>query len=116
MTSLSDSFSLQSLPAHILNYGEKERMQVQADVSKWGDLAEIKAILRILEDAYEKQSYIGRKKIAEQLLQQGIFSTEQSVRTILKNMELKSLILMKQGRGGTRITEKGRVFLQVDIN
>jgi len=34
----------------------------------------------------------------------------------LKNMELKSLILMKQGRGGTRITEKGRVFLQVDIN
>ncbi|WP_019552811.1 sigma-54 interaction domain-containing protein [Propionispira raffinosivorans] len=116
MTSLSDSFSLQSLPAHILNYGEKERMQVQADVSAWGDLTEIKAILRILEDAYENQSYIGRKKIAEQLLQQGIFSTEQSVRTILKNMELKNLILMKQGRGGTRITDKGREFIRVEAH
>ena len=64
-------------------------------------------VLKTLKEKNEKGVSSGRRSIAETANKNDIFITEQEVRKIFKDLEKNDLIIIKKGRGGSKITKKG---------
>lgn len=69
-------------------------------------------VLRKVNEAYSNKVRIGRRKIYEYAVAEGIFLTEQQVRSILLELQDYEFIKILSGRGGSIITDKGRRFLE----
>ncbi|GAA0716972.1 sigma 54-interacting transcriptional regulator [Clostridium malenominatum] len=68
-------------------------------------------ILECLYIANENNLLIGRKFISEEAFNRGLNISEQSVRTILKNLESYGFVRVSKGRGGSKITSLGKALL-----
>jgi len=64
-------------------------------------------VLEALYKAYVEQKNLGRLSIAESAQTAGHYLTQQEVRTILNDLNTLGLIKMSQGRGGSKINERG---------
>ena len=69
-------------------------------------------VLEKVNKAYENKERIGRRKIYECAVSEGIFLTEQQIRSILLELQDHELIKVLSGRGGSIITDKGILFLE----
>ena len=69
-------------------------------------------VLEKVNKAYENKERIGRRKIYECAVSEGIFLTEQQIRSILLELQDHELIKVLSGRGGSIITDKGILFLK----
>ncbi|MTI65381.1 MAG: PAS domain-containing protein [Firmicutes bacterium] len=64
-------------------------------------------VLKELKISYKNRIRIGRRKIAEKANFNGIFISEQEVRSMLKQLQGSQMVEINPGRGGTVITEFG---------
>ena len=69
-------------------------------------------VLEKVNEAYLNKLRIGRRKIYEYAVAEGIFLTEQQVRSILLELQDYEFIKILSGRGGSIITDKGIRFLE----
>lgn len=69
------------------------------------------AALEILQDLQKTNHGAGRKQLEELLKERKIFLPEGEVRRLLKLLAEAGLIVSCVGRGGSKITEKGKLFL-----
>lgn len=69
-------------------------------------------VLEKVNKAYLNKVRIGRRKIYEYAVAEGIFLTEQQVRSILLELQDYEFIKILSGRGGSMITDKGIRFLE----
>ncbi|PAB59023.1 sigma 54-interacting transcriptional regulator [Anaeromicrobium sediminis] len=68
-------------------------------------------VLSVILDSCHKNSSIGRSKICEMLKKRENHMTEGEIRRILSVLKELKLIESNVGRGGSKITEKGKRFL-----
>lgn len=71
------------------------------------NIKKYKFVLEKLNEAYVNNKRIGRRSIFEMAKSQGIFISEQEIRTILINLEKFKMAEINKGRSGTAITETG---------
>ena len=64
-------------------------------------------VLELLFEASRDGRPIGRDGILKESAERGLHLTQPQVRTILKSLEQEGCILIRRGRGGSVITEKG---------
>ena len=64
-------------------------------------------VLDLLHNAFIKQTPMGRLTISECALNKGCYLTQQEVRSILNDLNNLGLIKISQGRGGSKINERG---------
>lgn len=64
-------------------------------------------VLKILHQGYVEHRNMGRNSIAEIAESSGRFLTQQEIRTILSDLSNLGLVKISQGRGGSKINEKG---------
>lgn len=70
-------------------------------------------VLKSLNEANEKQEIKGRMSLAEDAKKQNIYLTQQEIRSILSSLDSLSLVKVSKGRGGSKITNKGKKLLDV---
>lgn len=68
---------------------------------------EFRFIIGVLYENYKIRKQTGRRTVAAAAEAQGLFLTEQQVRSIFSEMEERGIVKIAKGRGGTRLTEKG---------
>ncbi|MCG8538321.1 MAG: sigma 54-interacting transcriptional regulator [Clostridia bacterium] len=82
--------------------------KIEDFINKAGeDLNKYILILQELEKNYYKQTSIGRRSLSKAISLKGEFLTEQEIRTILLKLKNFSMVEIKRGRGGTKITKLG---------
>ncbi|RDY26219.1 PAS domain-containing protein [Romboutsia weinsteinii] len=69
-------------------------------------------VLKKVNEAYINKERIGRRKIYEYAVTEGVFLTEQQIRSVLLELQDYEFIKILSGRGGSIITDKGRDFLE----
>ena len=107
MINLDEGFSQENLPQHMQFQLQQKAELPQKHVSLLYDSEETSVLLRLLYDAYKRQTYIGRRELSRGMLAHHILMTEQSVRTLLYRLADSGLVHLSRGRGGTRLTLKG---------
>lgn len=104
------NFTEENLPEYLLSQ-EKEYDSLSDSYSEElkmiGDPYELYAVLAILKEAKMSNYKIGRNKLSQILAQRNIKITEQETRTILKKLEKAGYVLVRKGRAGSIITQKG---------
>lgn len=70
-------------------------------------------VLKSLNEANEKQEIKGRMSLAEEAKMQNIYLTQQEIRGILSSLDSLALVKVSKGRGGSKITNKGKKILEV---
>lgn len=73
---------------------------------------EMKTILQAIFNIIQSGEHAGRKKISEETQNFGPYFTEQQIRQRLEILQIKGYIVKSKGRGGTKLTDKGRKFLE----
>lgn len=69
----------------------------------------------VLEELYmaaERNEFIGRDKLMMKAKDQHLLLSQKEIRDILKDMEEKGFVKIRKGRGGSRITLKGKEYWQ----
>ncbi len=75
------------------------------------DMAQVQALLALLDSLQTLQRGKGRKALSEALQHQGLDLSEGQIRRLTSLLEHAGLVQSRQGRGGCHITLKGRNFL-----
>lgn len=83
-----------------------------AKIEAHGFLEESITILEVYDKAKKDLKSIGRKKVKERLIEKDLHLSEQQLRLRLEVMQAIGLVIARQGRGGTKISEKGELFLK----
>lgn len=65
------------------------------------------AVVKQLYYAYVERRHAGRKSIAEALKKEGLFLSEQQIRSIIGDLEKRNLVMVSKGPAGTRLTPDG---------
>lgn len=73
---------------------------------------EYKFVLDCLEESFKKRKRIGRRSIVKLANEKGLFLTEAEVRNILSTLEKYNLLILSNGRGGTKLTTLGLKIIQ----
>ncbi len=73
---------------------------------------EYKFVLDCLEESFKKRKRIGRRSIVKLANEKGLFLTEAEVRNILSTLEKYNLLIISNGRGGTKLTTLGLKIIQ----
>lgn len=81
-------------------------------IEEHGFLEESIAVLEVYSEAKKKLESIGRSKVKEKLAEKKFYLSEQQLRLRLEVMQDIGLVIARQGRGGTKISGKGEVFLK----
>ena len=81
------------------------------EIRRHGFLAESREILAIYRAGKEKNRALGRSAVQEILMEKGYDLTVQQLRLKLERMDSLGLLIVRPGRGGTTISEKGEAFL-----
>lgn len=114
LITMSDNVvTIQNLPDEILEWYEKD-MFVDKYVEEFDRLQRetnkdpnIKKLFSILIESYENKGNLGRRSIQNKIDDLDLFFTENEVRRILTMLKKMELVVVKKGRSGTRLTEKG---------
>ena len=69
-------------------------------------------VLEALESAYQKRERIGRRRLALQSEAHALFLSEQEIRSILLKLQEYRMVVIKRGRGGTKITDLGKAAVR----
>ena len=72
-------------------------------------------VLSALLEGERKQIHMGRQALTEAAKENGIFATEQEIRSCLRKLYEAGLILSFKGRKGSVLTEKGRCYLAEQV-
>lgn len=73
-------------------------------------------VLEQLYEASERDEYIGREKILQMAKEQHLVISQKQVREILTQLADLGFVIIGRGRGGSRITIKGREYWQEQNN
>lgn len=88
--------------------GNEEKEQLDRFMAEQGGhLEPLLQVLDILQETYRSHSRLGRKTVMQKLEEQGIFFTEQEIRTLFQTLNFYRFIRITRGRGGSSITELG---------
>ena len=77
-----------------------------------GFLEESIAILNIYKEAKSKFESFGRTKVKLKLRENDVHLSDQQLRLRLEVMQEMGLVIARSGRGGTKLSDKGEVFLK----
>ncbi|ALS79589.1 hypothetical protein ACQKDD_07190 [Planococcus kocurii] len=91
--------------------GLKEMSSMIEKIEVHGFLDESLAILRIYQSGKKELKSFGRTKVKSRLLDMGINLTDQQLRLRLEILHELGLVNVQKGRGGTKLSDKGEVFL-----
>lgn len=69
-------------------------------------------ILSCLHEAHKQRIHAGRKILSEMAAEQDRHLSEQMIRRILKDLELKGLVTVSRGRAGSRLTLLGMEYFE----
>jgi transcriptional regulator with PAS, ATPase and Fis domain len=69
-------------------------------------------VLEQLDIAYTNMKKVGRRSIVKVALDNNIYLTEQEVRRVLLELEGFKLVAISTGRGGTKITQLGKMVIE----
>ena len=75
------------------------------------DLDSYIIILKLLEYSYESRIKIGRRGLSTLASEEGVYLSEQEIRSILLKLESYGFVEISKGRAGTKITAAGRQVL-----
>lgn len=89
----------------------KEMSSMIEKIEIHGFLDESLAILRIYQSGKKELKSFGRLKVKSRLLDMGITLTDQQLRLRLEILHELGLVNVHKGRGGTKLSDKGEVFL-----
>ena len=81
-------------------------------IEEHGFLEESLAILAIYKEAKGDFESFGRAKVKRKLRDAGITFSDQQLRLRLEIMQEIGLVNARQGRGGTKLSDKGETFLK----
>lgn len=90
----------------------KEMNFIIKKIEAHGFLQESLAILEIYNETKKKFETIGRTGVKATLRNIGINLTDQQLRLRLEIMQELGLLIARQGRGGTKLSDKGEAFLK----
>ena len=91
---------------------EKEFLSITQDLTTHGFLAETRQILKIYMAGKVQHQAYGRSKVQNRLQESGFKLTRQQLRLKLERMDKLGLLIVRPGRGGTTISEKGEGYLK----
>lgn len=91
---------------------EQEIDAIRGKIEEHGFLQESLEILSIYKEGKENLISFGRAKVKAKLQENGIPLTDQQLRLRIEVMQNLGLVHARQGRGGTKLSEKGEEFLQ----
>lgn len=80
-------------------------------ITRHGFLDESSAILTIYKKGKKENKALGRAVVLDQLREKGYAQTLQQLRLKLERMDSLGLLIVRPGRGGTTLSEKGEAFL-----
>lgn len=92
--------------------GGKQFSSITRDLTTHGFLAESRQILKIYLDGKEKNYAYGRGTVLTLLEKNGFKLTRQQLRLKLERMDKLGLLIVRPGRGGTTLSEKGEKYLK----
>lgn len=90
----------------------REMSSIIEKIEVHGFLDESLAILEIYQAGQKERESFGRSKVKSRLLDRGIVLTDQQLRLRLEVLHELDLVNVRKGRGGTKLSEKGKVFLR----
>lgn len=96
---------------HSIELKEPEIEAICQKIEEHGFLQESLEILSIYKEGKDNFASFGRAKVKEKLRHEGIHLTDQQLRLRLEVMQNLGLVHARQGRGGTKLSEKGEEFL-----
>lgn len=102
--------------AKAANLSEIEINEICGKIEEHGFLEESLAILAIYEEGKKNFKSFGRVKVKVKLLDKGIKLSDQQLRLRLEVMQELGLVHARQGRGGTKLSERGEEFLHYHLN
>lgn len=115
LTNLNSDDSIyvaQEKKSDYMTLSQEELKHVVEKIEEHGFLQESLFILEIYQAAKTKMQSIGRMKVKEALLQKDVKLSDQQLRLRLEVMQSLELLIARQGRSGTKISDKGEQFLK----
>ena len=70
-----------------------------------------KALLELIDEMNRKGIGAGRKSLSAGMIGRGLTLGEGAIRALLEQLQQEGLIACQKGRGGTRLTQRGKSFL-----
>lgn len=87
---------------------------VSSFIENWGrNLEKYILVLEELEKGFVDNRRLGRRSIHEQIKKKDVFTSEQEIRSILRNLEKNNMVNIFRGRSGTVITGYGIKILKL---
>ncbi|SHI38386.1 PAS domain S-box-containing protein [Dethiosulfatibacter aminovorans DSM 17477] len=77
------------------------------------NIDEIIFVLESLVKSYDRNERIGRRSISVMSKERGIYLSEQEVRSVLKKLQDYGLVVIKKGRGGTKVSDAGKTIFRM---
>lgn len=99
------------LPHGMALSSEKMQSMIRK-IEEHGFLEESMMILEVYRHAKKNMKSLGRSKVKTKLSCNGVNLSDQQLRLRLEVMQNLGLLIARQGRGGTKISEKGEQFLK----
>lgn len=91
---------------------QKEDKTVELFLKNTKDLDGHITVLQLLDLSYKSHNRIGRRSLSQLATENGIYLSEQEIRSIILKLESYGFVEIKKGRAGTKITEVGRDALE----
>lgn len=89
----------------------KSFSSITRDINTHGFIGECQGILSIYKAGKQQNIAYGRTMVQEKLAQKGFALSQQQLRLKLERMNNHGLLIVRPGRGGTTISEKGEQYL-----
>ncbi|MPM32151.1 Anaerobic nitric oxide reductase transcription regulator NorR [bioreactor metagenome] len=115
IVSMESRFSLETLPDYM-----KEKIlyrqcasadQPQAAATDTPEVDAQKSLLELIEERNRKGLGAGRKSLSLAMMEHGQPIGEGAIRALLEQLQQDGLITCQKGRGGTRLTQRGKSML-----
>ncbi len=93
------------------HFKSTELSRITQDITTHGFLDESRKILQIYCDAKIQHQALGRATVRERLARKGVSLSQQQLRLRLERLDKLGLLIVRPGRGGTTISQKGETYL-----
>lgn len=105
---LKSAGSNQADPSRV---GDETLLAITRDITAHGFIEESREILAIYRAGKQKNQAYGRTRILDNLRQKGFHLSQQQLRLKVERLDKLGLLIVRPGRGGTTISEKGDAYL-----
>lgn len=93
------------------NNNENDFHSINQDMTQHGFIEECKKILEIYKTGKSKSIAYGRTTVQDKLKKSALVISKQQLRLKLERMNTHGLLIVRPGRGGTTISQKGEQYL-----